>query len=118
MVFTDQLNFAESLSLVLKPYLVEGYPSLRFVASLTGISIRTLARRLSECGKDYQSLVDETRFNVARDLLQDNSVPIRNVAEATGFADPANFSRMFRRIGGLSPRDFRKAAQSQSSLQQ
>ena len=118
MVFTDQLSFAESLSLVLKPYLAEGYPSLNFVASLTGISIRTLARRLSECGKDYQSLVDETRFNVARDLLRDNNVPIRAVAESTGFTDPANFSRMFRRIGGLSPRDFRKAAQSQSCLQQ
>ena len=118
MVFTDQLNFAESLSLVLKPYLVEGYPSLRFVASLTGISIRTLARRLSECGKDYQSVVDEVRFDMARDLLRDKNTPIRVVAESTGFSDPANFSRMFRRIGGLSPRAFRKAVQSRSCLQQ
>ena len=118
MILTDQLSFDESLSLLLKPYLVEGYPSLEFVASLTGISIRTLARRLSECGKNYQSLVDEVRFDMARDLLRDKNTPIRVVAESTGFSDPANFSRMFRRIGGLSPRAFRKAVQSRSCLQQ
>jgi hypothetical protein len=51
LLLTDKLNFADMLSLVLKPYLSQGYPSLRFAASLTGTSVRTLARRLSECGK-------------------------------------------------------------------
>ena len=113
IVLTNELSFDKSLSLILKPYLAEGYPSLKLVASQTGISIRTLARRLSDCGRSYQSVVDETRFTVAKDLLQDKNLAIRDVAEATGFTDQANFTRMFRRVGGLSPRAFRKAELNQ-----
>ena len=114
LLLTDKLNFADMLSLMLKPYLSQGYPSSRFAASLSGISVRTLARRLSECGKTYQSLVDETRFNVASELLRDTDTPLGDIAGFTGFSDQANFSRMFSRIGGLCPSDFRKAVQSQA----
>jgi transcriptional regulator GlxA family with amidase domain len=64
--------------------------------------------------KIYQSQVDETRFNVAGELLRGTDTPLGGIAGSTGFSDQANFSRMFRQIGGLSPRDFRKAAQSQA----
>lgn len=108
-VHTDDLNFADTLSLVLRPYLSQGYPSSRFAASLIDTSVRTLARRLSECGKTYQSLIDETRFNVARELLRGTDASISDIAGFIGFSDQANFSRLFHRVGGLSPRDFRKA---------
>jgi hypothetical protein len=39
-------------------------------------------------------------------LLEPN-LRITVVAEAVGFNDPAHFSRMFRRLAGLSPRHFR-----------
>ena len=71
-------------------------------------SVRTLARRLSEHGVNYQNVVDELRFSEAKKILETTDVKITEVAYAVGFEDPAHFSRMFRRIGGLSPRDFRK----------
>ena len=111
LILTDDLNFAEALSLLLKPYLPQGYPSVSFAASLADTSARTLARRLSECGKTYQCVVDEARFNVARELLRDTDEPVSEIAGSVGFSDQANFSRFFQRVGGLGPRDFRKAAQ-------
>lgn len=118
LVPTGDLNFADTLSLVLSPYLSQGYPSAGFAASLLDTSVRTLARRLSECGKTYQSLIDETRFNVARELLRGTDAPIGDIAGFIGFNDQANFSRLFHRVGGLSPRDFRKAQQGRACLAQ
>jgi len=71
--------------------------------------VRTLSRRLSKCGTSYQSLIDGMRFKLATDLLLESDASISNIAAASGYQDNANFARMFRRVGGLSPREFRKA---------
>jgi AraC-like DNA-binding protein len=102
LILTDDLNFAEALSLLLKPYLPQGYPSVSFAASLADTSARTLARRLSECGKTYQCVVDEARFSVARELLRDTDEQVSEIAGSVGFSDQANFSRFFQRVGGLA----------------
>ena len=68
-----------------------------------------LARRLAEAGTTYRALVDELRFTEARKLLQAPKARITDAAAAVGFDDPSHFARMFHRIGGISPREFRKA---------
>ena len=108
IVLTDGLNFAEMLALEIRPYLLQGYPSVHFAASLADTSVRTLSRRLSQCGTSYQALIDELRFSVAQDLLRTTDASIREVGVATGFSDAGNFSRLFRRVGGLSPREYRQ----------
>jgi AraC-like DNA-binding protein len=108
IVNTNDLSYADSLGLVLKPYLSQGYPSAKFAASLLDTSVRSLARRLSECGKTYQSLIDETRFNAATELLRGTAAPIGEIGLSIGFNDQANFSRLFHRIAGISPRDYRR----------
>ena len=72
-------------------------------------SERSLFRVLADKGISYQMLVDEVRFDTAKKLLQEQELPLDEIASCLGFTDPANFSRMFRRIGGLSPREFRKS---------
>jgi AraC-like DNA-binding protein len=106
------LSDAQILSLLLEPYLSQGYPTMRFAASLMGISKRTLARRLAACGKGYQVLIDELRFRKASELLLHTDEPTCEIAGAIGFNDQANFYRMFRRVGGLGPCHFRRAARS------
>ena len=113
IVNIDGLSFAEMLGHLLEPYLSAGYPSMRRAASLVDLSVRTLARRLAACGTNYQAVVDEVRFRQASALLGNADRPISEVAWSVGFDDQANFSRMFRRIGGLSPRQFRQDIFSQ-----
>lgn len=107
IVLTKDLDFAEILGILLAPYLPGGYPSARLAASLVDTSVTTLARRLRECGTSYRSLVDQARFQAAKNLLEDTDLRITDVGIAVGFDDSSNFARMFRRIGGLSPRHFR-----------
>jgi AraC-like DNA-binding protein len=112
LVLTKEFDFVDTLGALLEPHLEEGYPSERLAASLLDTSIRTLARKLSDSGVSYQTVVDRLRFRVAREHLLNPDMRIIDVASAVGFCDPANFTRMFRRIAGLSPRQFRRDAVS------
>jgi AraC-like DNA-binding protein len=108
LVATTRLDYVDTLGTLITPHLEEGYPSSRLAASLMDTSVRTLARRLTAHGVTYREVVDNLRFKIARDLLQSTDLPIGEVARSVGFDDPAHFTRMFRRIAGLSPRGFRE----------
>lgn len=41
-------------------------------------------------------------------LLDTTSLPIKTIADQTGFSDPYYFSRLFRNVMGRSPRAYRK----------
>ena len=109
LVAPRQLDYADTLSLLLKPYLLNGYPNMRFAAELMDTSTRTLMRRLNACGAGYQSLVDNTRFQKSRDLLLKTDRSIMGIACSVGFTDQANFTRWFRRVAGTTPSEFRGA---------
>lgn len=102
-------DFEETLRELLMAYLCDGYPSAAQAAELMNISERTLARKLAKRGVTYGELVDEVRFTVASKLLRKPKAKISDVAMQVGFQDQSNFARMFRRIGGMSPREFRNA---------
>ena len=110
LVLTEEFDYAQILGTLLHAHLPGGYPSARLAASLMDTSVRTLARRLEDCGTTYRSVVDRVRFKAARELLQNTDLRVTDVAMAVGFDDSANFARMFRRIGGLSPRQFRRTS--------
>lgn len=109
LTLTEDFKYVETLGELLNPYLIEGYPTARLAATLMDTSVRTLARRLATAGVTYQSVVDDLRFDRSKELLRNTSAPVSDIAGAVGFDDPAHFTRMFRRIAGLSPRQFRQA---------
>ena len=115
-VLSEKYHYIDTLRAVLMSYLPDGYPSARFAAELMDVSERTLARMLSACGITYGTLVDEVRFTVAKKLLQKPGARIGEVAISVGFDDQSNFTRMFRRVGGLTPGEFRKAVELHPKL--
>lgn len=109
LVLAKDFSFPDTLAAVIRAYLPDGYPSAKTVAPLMDISVRTMARRLVDHGLNYQSVIDKVRFNLARELLQEATVTVGDVAIATGFSDSTHFARMFRRTGGLSPLEYRRS---------
>jgi AraC-like DNA-binding protein len=77
------------------------------VARRIGLHPRTLGRRLKDGGTTFQALLDETRLQLARQLLHDTRAPVARIADSLGYRDPTVFTRAFRRWTGLTPRDFR-----------
>mgnify|MGYP006299598237 CR=1 FL=1 len=82
--------------------------SIDKVAAALHITPRTLRRRLSEVGTNYQTLVEQLRERRARELLAHSREPVDEIAARLGYGDPSNFGRAFRRWTGLSPTAWRR----------
>lgn len=101
------VDFADPLKQTLRAYLVDGYPDIKLAAELAGTSVRTLQRGLAQSDLIYSKLIQETRFEAALQLLSDPDMKIIDVAYASGYEDPSNFARAFRRLAGVSPQEYR-----------
>ena len=99
-------NFAESLRAILRSYLAEGHPDINLAAGIVGCGVRTLQRRLEDCGQSFSDVLQQARFEVAAQLLQEPDVKVIDAAYAVGYTDPSHFARAFRRVAGVSPKHY------------
>lgn len=79
------------------------------LASLLGVSTRTLHRMLAAEGLKYAELAEQARMEKARRLLA-AGMGTEDVAIALDYADGRSFRRAFERSVGESPASFRKRA--------
>jgi AraC-like DNA-binding protein len=83
------------------------------VAQVLAMHRRTLNRRLHAQGETFQNVLDEVRFEVARQLLSDTELALDDIAAATGYAGVSPFMRSFRRWSGTTPTRWRRIAGAQ-----
>jgi AraC-like DNA-binding protein len=102
------IDLASTLKLMLPSYLGQGLPTVAEAAEIAGLSLRSFQRRLLSAGLSYSGIVDMVRFENASKLLRYSDVKVIDIALASGYADPAHFTRAFRRISGVTPRKFRE----------
>ena len=91
-------------------------PLAHYAAQL-GISsahLNAVCRELAGCSA--LALVHARLMLEARRNLIYTSMSVRDIGDALGFADPAYFTRFFKRGSGLSPRQFREHAQQTGQL--
>jgi AraC-like DNA-binding protein len=92
---------------VVTPYLRECSPSIELDAEMAGTSVRTLQRHLQESGLSYSGLLKDVRYSAAARLLDETDASVLEIALEVSYEDPSHFARAFRRVVGLSPRQFR-----------
>jgi len=80
-----------------------GDASADSVGALFSMHSRTLHRHLAGFGTSFRTLVDETRFEIALQMLRDSSFEVRRIADILGYADASAFTRAFRRWSGTTP---------------
>ena len=102
-------DFPEQVRAVLRAALLSGHARADQVAALFSMHPRSLSRRLHAYGVGYQQLVDESRFEVARQMLQDSDLDIRQIASMLHYAEARAFIRAFRRWSGATPARWRAA---------
>ncbi|NGY06242.1 helix-turn-helix transcriptional regulator [Solimonas terrae] len=88
--------------------LPEGGATLDAIAARLGFSERTLQRRLQGARLNFQQLVEQLRFEVARRHLQQGELPLTEIGYQLGYSEPSAFSRAFRRWSGASPLAYRR----------
>jgi len=93
---------------VIRALITEEVCKLDKVASAIGISPRSLQRHLNLKGISFQSINDKIRLDMARKYLAHSNLSIGAIAERLHFSETAAFTRFFKRIAGITPRQFKK----------
>ena len=79
------------------------------MTALSGLKARTFARRFKAAtGRAPIDYVVEMRIEEAKQGLEASDDPIDDVSFGVGYQDPAAFRRMFRKIAGMTPQDYRR----------
>jgi AraC family transcriptional regulator, arabinose operon regulatory protein len=83
--------------------------SIPRLARMANRSVEALARSFKKCqGETIGRFVVKVRVREAAHLLIHTDITIEEVAERTGFPNRAYLSRVFKRITGESPAEFRR----------
>lgn len=85
-----------------------GDNSLENIASSTGMSPRTLQRKLAASGTNFRDLTNEIRKAMAMRYLTDTNLRLSEIAFLLGFSDLSAFSRSARSWFGVAPREYRR----------
>jgi AraC family transcriptional regulator len=89
---------------------LDGDLSLQRLAALAGVSLDGFIRLFKQStGMPPHQYVLRKRVERAQALLGNPALPLAEIALCAGFANQSHFSRMFHRMTGLAPRQFRRS---------
>ncbi|MDE6167625.1 MAG: AraC family transcriptional regulator, partial [Acetatifactor sp.] len=93
--------------------------SLLETAQYIGLSPSYLSRIFkAETGISLNQYLNQIRISKAKKLLRHTELRLLDIASLTGFEDQSYFTKVFRRITGISPLAYRQKAQLPASDQE
>lgn len=111
----DKKNILSRLDAILEDYyakdkgIEEGIPSVRFCALCLHISPNYFGDLIKkEAGKSAQEYIHTFIVNKAKIHLLSTTMSISEVAYHLGFRYPHHFSRLFKKISGYTPSEYRE----------
>ena len=79
------------------------------MAAQAGVGERTFLRRFSKAtGLRPTAYLQHLRIGKAREMLEFSTLPIEQIAWRVGYEDPGAFRKVFKKIIGLTPGDYRR----------
>jgi AraC-like DNA-binding protein len=94
---------------ILYSYLQKDLPKLNVIARQVALSESTLKRHFKEAfGKNVYGYYLEKKMELARHLLSENGLTVRQVALNLGYENVSNFIEIFRKNCGCSPGSIKK----------
>ena len=106
-------NFDEGRNVILKAieYINNNFKKdimLEEVASFVNISSFYFSKIFKEyTGKNYVDYITDLRIEVAKEKLREGIISIKEICYEVGYNDPNYFSRVFKKIEGLSPTEYK-----------
>lgn len=92
--------------------------TIAMVAQANDISPRYLSYLLKQHGAPFSELIWDKRMEIASRWLASTAageISIAQIAFRVGFKSPAHFSRMFKRVFGKGPREYRALGQGDAA---
>lgn len=108
---SDNIMLNQKFNFIIK-YIDENYTheiTLDELAKVAGYSKYHFSRLFKKINsKTFVDLVNERRIRAAEMLLNENNLSITDIAMDSGFTSLANFNRVFKKIKGCSPSEYKK----------
>ena len=117
LINVSQNSYEQELVLDVLRYIDTKYKSasLKEFASEKNMGIYTTSRILKQAtGKNFKELLQAKRLDRACMLLTRSEAPIADIADSVGYDNTSFFHRLFRRVYGCSPREYRLAEKAQT----
>ncbi len=87
---------------------IETELELEKVASNFGLSVYYFSRTFKEViGINYSDYVNKCRVDIAKELLSNGELNVKEVCYKVGYNDPNYFSKVFKKYEGISPVNFK-----------
>ena len=109
-------SFSGAIKQVIRAYAGDGWLTVNETSEVVGTSVRTMQRRLSAEKKTYSDIIEETRAEVAGNLLENTDATMLEISRQLGYSDQSHFTRAFRRWAAVSPTEFRAQRRLARSL--
>jgi transcriptional regulator GlxA family with amidase domain len=110
--FSPKLNHGDMAVLKVQHWLQAQAAAPRSIAALaevSGLGERTFLRRFQKAtGLKPTEYGQRLRVGKAREMLEFTTQSIDQISWAIGYEDPGSFRRVFRRVVGLTPGDYRR----------
>ncbi|OIJ21508.1 hypothetical protein BKP45_01700 [Anaerobacillus alkalidiazotrophicus] len=82
--------------------------TLSYVAGKTEISSYYLSKVFKkETGKNFVTYVTERKIEKAKELLRNVEIPIINISFELGYTEPSYFTKVFKKVEGMTPSQYR-----------
>lgn len=109
----SKLDTVEDVMVKAKRYLADHYEdadlTLASVADYVGLNEKYFSNRFTkETGETFSSYLTQLRVQKARELLRTTTFKVYEISEMVGYRNPEHFNRMFKKVCGISPAQFRK----------
>ncbi len=101
-------TLSEQLLATTYQYIGEEKLDNKLLYDLTGMSFRTMQRKLAEENTCYSRVLDSARYRKAQFLLKKTDEKLLDISLMLGYANASAFSRVFKQWSGVSPLEFRK----------
>jgi AraC-like DNA-binding protein len=100
-------DWAEQVRRALRTMIPSGCGSEAQIGDLLSVPTRTLRRLLGVQGTSFRELLEDVRYEIARQLLKDSDMSTAEIAEALDYFDACAFTRAFRRWTDSPPAAWR-----------
>ena len=102
----------DHISAALRQMVLNGRATEGLLCDLLSVPRRTLHRMLAAQGTGFRKLLEDVRYEVARQLLIDTDMSTAELAASLDYADASAFNRAFRRWTDSPPAAWRARARS------
>lgn len=101
-------DVVDQMRRILRTLVLNHQSSAEQLAQLFSVHRRTLNRRLRQQGTAFHLLLEETRFELASQMMSETSIPLAQIAALLNYSEASAFTRAFRRWSGMTPTEWRR----------